>query len=261
MSNTLIFTQTKLTALGKTGKITPNADGYYPLLIGALNSSNNTGAHYYTATQAVIACFGPGSSFYRKIANGTVYAEVKHPVPLPGESDRAFQQRFLDIDPRNRVAHIRKVWLDMEFGKKNPHLNNPAMIGIFGEVKPVEPHGAILQSALDNPSENVCFSIRSVAMQNMVRGRLTREIEEVVTFDLVNEGGIVVASKWDSPATENVDIWTPQMDKIVPVNVDALKDLCKANATGPFAMESADMARRLLARYEAQQSPRIYSNW
>ena len=255
------FSEAKLTALGKKGINKPDADGYYTLLVGALNCSNNSGAWRYNGGADVIALFGPGSSFQRKIVNGTVYAEVTHPIKTSAETENEFQRRYLDIDPRNRAAHFRKVWLDTDFGRNNPQYNNPTMIGIYAEVKPCAPHGAILKEALDDPNQNVCFSIRSVADQALVGGKLERNIIEVITFDFVNEGGIQIASKWDTPATESLDFGIPRITAGTVIDKEILKSIASSKGQNVFSMESVDTATYLLGKYFKEEAPKIHVKW
>lgn len=256
----LYFTQTKLTMLGKTGKATPDEDGYYEICVGALNAFNNTGSWYYTA-DGVIELFGPGTIFHRRITNGALRGEVEHPAMKDGESMESFCQRLGNIDPKNTCAHFKAVWLDKDFGKKNPQYNNPDMIGIFAKVKPIPPHGHILQSALDNPNENVCFSIRALATQKLVRGKLVRTITEVLTFDLVNEGGITVASKWDTPATETAET-SLDANIISPVTQRILQNIAeKSKNANVFSLESGAVAEYILKKYFASTDKPIYHKW
>lgn len=258
----LFFTQTKLSMIGKEGKATPDADGYYEIVVGALNTHNNTGSWYYTA-QHVIELFGPGTLLHRKIANGVLRAEVGHPTQQSNEDMDSFMQRMMDIDLKNTCAHFKDVWLDKDFGKKNPHLNNPELIGILAKVRPIEPYGHILKSALENKHENVCFSIRALASQSLVRGKLVRTIKDVITFDLVNEGGVLVASKWDSPATENLH--TPAVGLnasiIAPVDEAALRKLQTKAKANVFSLESTQSVDYVLNKYFQAQGKAVYQKW
>ena len=104
----LFFEQTKLKANGKVGKLTPDEDGYYEMVVGALNVHNNTKAWYYTA-EGARELFGPGSLLHRKIANGCMRGEVNHPRQMPGESIEAFYQRMMDIDLNNVCCHFKTI--------------------------------------------------------------------------------------------------------------------------------------------------------
>lgn len=253
MANEAVFlAQTKLKALGKKGKIAPDADGYYTLILGGLETHNNTGSHYYTAND-VLHLFATGSLLERRIKNGCVRAEVGHPKMRPNESMDQFIQRMVDIDLNNVCAHIRKVWLDMDYGKNHPECGNPNLIAIMGEVKPEGGRGFILKEALENESANIFFSIRSIADQVMVRGKRVRKIEEVITFDLVNEGGIIHADKWTSPACESTEI--------LPITKEVI-DRIMGQRTAAFAVESTDVLSRIQERLTQRNDvTSIVSKW
>lgn len=255
MSN-VHFTATKLPLLKKEGKITPDETGYYELVVGGLNTFNNTGAWYYTI-EGVRQLFGPGSLLHRRIANGALRAEVNHPTKKPGEKDEAFIARMLDIDLNNTCAHFKEIWLDENFGKDHPEYNNPNLVAIMAKVKPAGPKGEMLKEALENPCENVCFSIRALADEGYVRGKRIRVLKEVITIDLVSEGGILVASKWDSPATESID------NSVITTATKSLLDKISQDSKNlSFATESSvELASYLSKKYFAESKPPVYSKW
>jgi hypothetical protein len=194
------FTATKLAATGKSGSREPDAEGYYTLLIGGLNIANSSGVYYmYEGSRRL---FEESGVLMRRIKNGVLKGEMGHPEQESGMSDDDYIDRLLTIVDGNVCCHIKEIWLDVEFGKKHPEVNNPDMVAIFAKVRPSGPKGQYLKDALDNPSENVCFSIRSFADDTRSRGRTNRTLVEISTFDWVVEGGITVASQWDTIALE-----------------------------------------------------------
>lgn len=258
----VFFAATKLPMLKKQGKITPDADGYYELVVGGLNTFNNTGAWYYTV-EGCRELFGPGSLIHRRIANGCMRAEVNHPKQRPGESDESFFGRMLDIDRDNVCAHFKEIWLDEAFGKNNPQYNNPNLVAIMAKVKPSEPKGAMLKESLENPNENVCFSIRALADEGFQNGKRVRVLKEVVTIDLVNEGGILVASKWDSPATESIDntaVETYTEEMAMRVTQDMLKRI-SAGETAMATESSIEAANYLAQKHFKPVATPLYANW
>lgn len=210
------FTATRLAGTGKVGALKPDADGYYTLPIGGLNTLNSIG-HYYTA-EGARKLFEASSTLMRRLKNGCLKIEVEHPAKEKSMTDDEFMERLLRIDLNNVCGHISEIWLDEDYGKNNPEFKNPDLIAIMGKVKPSGVKAAALQSALDNAKENVCFSIRSFTKNFFSRGRTIRVLDTVVTFDLVNEGGIGNASKWSSPVLENISdmlVTAGQMKRIV----------------------------------------------
>ena len=256
MADKVFFSATKLPMLKKEGKITPDADGYYELVLGGLNTYNNSREYYYTI-EGVRELFGPGSLLHRKIANGCCRAEVNHPKQQPNEPMERFVGRMLDIDRNNVCAHIKEIWLDENFGKNHPEYNNPDLVAIMGKVKPCLPKGDMLKESLDNPNENVCFSIRSVADEGYVRGRKTRVLKEVITFDYVNEGGVLVASKWDSPATESIND-----DVSLRMTRELLERVMEAPQSAMATESSKEVVSDLLTRYfPKKETSSIWSKW
>ena len=129
----------------------------------------------------------------------------------------------------------------------------------MGKVKPSGPKAAILKEALESKHQNVCFSIRSLADEQYIRGKRVRKLLDVVTFDFVNEGGVLVASKWDSPATESVD---NDLMVRIPVIKDTLQRIAKPAAKQTmFSLESASTADHILKTYLSDTAAPIYRKW
>lgn len=248
------ISQTKLRALGKQGKIEPDKDGYYTLIVGGLECTNNTGSHYYTAKD-VLHLFAAGSLLQRRLDQGVVRGEVGHPKMRADESMEMFIQRLVDIDLNNACCHFRKIWVDIDYGKKNPHLKNPNLVAIFAEVKPEGGRGFILKEMLENQHGNVFFSIRSIADQAYVNGRWVRKIGDVITFDLVCEGGITTANKWDSPACESAET-------IMPVTMNIINSI-KRRTMETASMESTVMLLDAIQERfpEPKKKSRLLHRW
>lgn len=252
----IYFTQTKLSALGKEGKIEADKDGYYTLVVGGLEVSNNSGSWFYVK-EALEDLFNPSTIFQRRLRNGAMHAEANHPRRMPGESQDAFAQRYMETDMTNVAAHFKEVWFDKDFGKNNPQYNNPNLIAIMAKLKPFGPMGKHLKEALENNAQNVCFSIRGLADEGQVRGRVIRILRDIFAIDWVNEGGITVASKWDSPACESIS------------SGDAMritKDLLNRIATESSCMATESSKATvgiLLNRYYPTKTAKkeIYESW
>lgn len=191
---------TALLGTNKQGILKPNADGYYTLVLGALNVYNSGGAYYPLATAKEI--FKDASSFMRRIASGALRGEYGHPRKTPEMSNRDFMCRVLDIYEPNVSHHIRKVWVDYTSVKDS---SGKPVIAIIGEIKPSGPMGPALKASLENPSENVCFSVRSITNDENVMGVIHKNFKTIVTWDYVNEPGLAVAKKWMSPTLEAFD--------------------------------------------------------
>lgn len=200
MTNRATFSCTALLGTNKAGNLKPDADGYYTVVLGALNTFNSAGDYYPFESAKEI--FKESSSLMRRINNGACRAEYGHPKKLPGMSDRDFLNRILSIHEDKVCAHIKEVTLDHSGIKDN---QGRAVIAIIGKVKPSGPYGQVLKEQLDNKNENVCFSIRSLTKDVWEGGVNKKNLMQVVCWDYVNEPGISIANKYQSPALESVN--------------------------------------------------------
>lgn len=218
---------TALVGSNKAGKLRPDGDGYYTVVIGALNAFNSSGAFYPLAPAKSL--FDASSSLMRRIANGNCKGEMGHPKPLPGQSTRDYVQRIMIIEETRVCCHFRKVWLQDE-GVKDA--DGRPIVAILAEVKPSGPMGPALKESLDNPHENVCFSIRSLTMDRMSpAGFLQKDLKQIITWDVVTEPGLSGSTKYNSPALESFveGVFTP-------AHLDALEEV---RLKGGVAVENA----------------------
>lgn len=193
------FACTALMGTNKVGELKASDDGYYTMVLGALDFFNSAGQFYPNGASAQ-ELFKASSSFMRRIASGALRGEYGHPRMQPNQSMRDFMYRCNDILETNVSHHIRKVWIDYT-SVKSP--DGRPCIAIMGEVKPAGPMGNALRESLQNPSENVCFSIRSFTRDVPTGGIIHKHLMNIVTWDYVNEPGISVATKWKSPTLES----------------------------------------------------------
>lgn len=197
---TATYNCTALVGTNKAGLLKPDEDGYYTVVLGALNVYNSAGAFYpYESAKQI---FKESSSLMRRIANGTLRGEYGHPKKLPGMSMRDFVNRILEIHEENVSHHIKEVTIDYSSVKDK---DGRPVIAIIGKIKPCGPMGKYLKESLDNPNENVCFSIRSLTQDVRVGGVIHKNLRTIVSWDYVNEPGISTAMKWHSPALESID--------------------------------------------------------
>lgn len=249
----LRFSSTRLSHTGKKGILTPDANGYYEMPVGGLNAFNSAGEYYtYEGAEKL---FRSSSILMRRVDKGVLKSELGHPKPLPGMSDDDYLERVLSIEETNVVAHIKELRLDMNFGRNNPKFRNPDLVAVIAKFKPSGPHGAALEASLQNPDENVTFSIRGLTENYAERGQTFRVLRTIVTFDQVTEQGINIANKWDAPALEsvsNVLVLDRQLERI-------------AEGRTPIALESTkEIAREALKASQSigtLPSLPLYANW
>lgn len=200
MGQTATFTCTALAGTNKAGVIKPDEDGYYTLVLGALNIYNSAGAFYpYESAKHI---FKESSSLMRRIANGACRGEYGHPKKKPGQSLRDYVARILTIEEEMVCCHFKEVSIDYSSIKDR---NGLPVIAVIGKVKPCGPKGSFLKESLENPNENVSFSVRSMTDDFFQNGQLVKNIRTIVTWDYVNEPGISVASKYSAPGLEDFE--------------------------------------------------------
>lgn len=200
MLNNVTFTCTRLFGTNKVGDLKKNERGYYTMVIGALNMFNSAGMYY--RADAAKQFFEESSSFMRRVKRGALRGEYGHPRREAGMSMQAYYARLLSIHEDKVCCHFASVNLDFENYKDD---QGRPIVAIIAEVCPNGPLGHVLEKQLANPQENVCFSIRSFTDDKMERGVINRYIKTIVTFDYVNEPGMAVAEKYNSPALEGLE--------------------------------------------------------
>ena len=195
----VLFSCTTLAGTGKKGKLTKDENGYYTMPIGGLNVFNSIG-DFYTYEDAK-QLFDSSSTFMRRVKTGALKGEYGHPKPVKGQSYEEFAERVLTIEEKNICTHFAEVWLDFDNVKD---ANGKPVIAIMAKLAPSGPMGDAIARSLENPNEDVCYSIRSFTRDSFIRGIKHRAIAEIVTWDYVNEPGINFARKYKSPALENL---------------------------------------------------------
>jgi hypothetical protein len=199
MAQSVRFACTSLDGVNRAGIIKVDENGYYPMVVGALNMFNSAG-EFYEAEEAKSLFTDQSGPFMRRVKRGACRGEYGHPKPLPGQSERSFASRCLSILEDRVCAHHAEITLDFDNVKDR---DGKSVIAIISKVRPSGPFGPTLKDSLNNPKENVCFSIRAFT-DDKVRGGVTyRTLKQIVTFDYVNEPGMSVAEKFFSPALES----------------------------------------------------------
>lgn len=193
------FTCTSLAGTNKIGNLKKNENGYYPMVVGALNIFNSAG-QYYVYEQAR-DLFESSSQLMRRVKRGALRGECGHPKKLPGMTDAQYANRVMSIYEENVCCHHKNITLDFDNVKDE---KGKPIIAIMSEVCPSGPMGPALEKSLQNPNENVCFSIRAFSDDFRERGVYKRVLKTIVTFDQVNEPGISFAEKFKAPSLEEL---------------------------------------------------------
>lgn len=256
------FTETIFSNNSKIGILTPDSDGYYTIILGALNTYNSVG-EFYTAKGA-LQLFENSSHLMRRIKSGSLYTELGHPKKQPNMTMESFYQRIITIDESNVCGHISEINLDFNYGKNNPQFNNSEMIAIIGKVKPAGSKANALQLALENPKQNAAFSIRGLTENKFKNGRVERILTNVITWDHVIEPGISIACKAHTPGLENIStenlIVTELTDSIIDRTI--LKKVLQNNMLTQFATEdNRTLYNDVLKSIESYTKTNKLSSW
>ncbi len=199
--NKIVFSSVKVRK-GLEGSLQKDENGYYRVPLGALNIFNSAGA-YYTMNGAK-ELFESSSSLMRRINNGALKAELGHPKKAPGMTMSEYMNRIISIDINNIGAHIKSVELVETNIKEKGAKDN--RIDIIGWIKPNGPKAQYLTDLLEDPDANFAFSIRSLTNDSIVNGVVVKVLKQIITWDIVIEPGLHMATKWKSLGIESMDL-------------------------------------------------------
>lgn len=202
------FGCTALLGTNKGGTLKPNADGYYKVILGALDFENSYGAQY--PLQSAKEVFKESSGFMRRLRAGYCRGEYGHPKRLPGQVHDEFIRRIMTIEETRICMHIAEAWIDYDSVK----YEGKKIVTIWGLIRPEGPYGAYLKDSLDNPKCNVAFSLRSITLDEYIQGRLYKNIDDIACWDFVVEPGLKPANKYANPALEDFGSVSIPMDHL-----------------------------------------------
>lgn len=241
---TMRYNCVALAGVNQGATLKKDKDGYYYVLLGALNIFNSEGVFYaFNESKHV---FDRSSIFMRKIQAGNLFGEEDHPPYVNGMSDADWIERNEWIETKNVAMHIREV----ELKPTDQMCNNLPVVEIWGWVKPNRERGPLLAEALENEHQNVCFSLRAIVREGFIHGVRTRRIDKLVTFDWVIEDGLQICNKYSAiqrgskVAQESTRTYVDR-----PISRQALEDiLFREEATATVATESRRGNLREIAR-------------
>jgi hypothetical protein len=221
--------------------------------MGALEYPNSVGA-VYDETRAR-QFFQKSSAFMRRVTQGYLRGELGHPPQRDCKGYDDYVNRIHTILESNVAIHIRKVWLNHNYvmpdGRK--------VIAIMGEVCGSGPHAGVFDRMLMNPHENLALSIRSMATDKFVAGKKRKYLDNIITWDLVNEPGLSVATKYNSPSCES------HVVEHVPVNEALIEAFLTRQESHGVAVESAMVgtidAMRALRKQRLTAQGGLASRW
>lgn len=186
---------------GKKGILKPDADGRYEVVMGAFNYQNNHKDFY--PFDPVKSMFDKSGPFMRRVEANALRGEYGHPKRDKSPSMPDFIRRVMEI----RETQVCCYWNKIQLNEQDQiAMNGQREIVVTGLVKPSGPFGSYLEDHLKDPNQNCCFSVRTLT--NDVpgpQGGMIKTIKLLVTWDYVNEPGIALAHKYNSPSLESID--------------------------------------------------------
>lgn len=243
---------TALHGTNKVGNLQKDADGYYTVVLGALECYNHSGAWYPGGPQVEDVILNQSGMLQRRIKSGNCRGEYGHPNRLPGQSIQEYLARGVKIMEDRIAFHISEVWLDYDNVKTE---DGKRVVAVMAKVKPSGPMGYILEQQLQNPKENVCFSVRAITKDTVVNGVVYKTIIQIITWDYVNEPGIQVASKWNSPTLEGLQ------ESDVSITRSVVDSLTNAEVEGyGMSFENAVVSLDFLREVVSPAKPAFHSS-
>ena len=245
-ANEIVFSAVKTNA--KNNKLEQDKNGYYRVTLGAINALNHNG-DAYLATGVKELIENSSNTLARRLKNGYLKGEAGHPVYETGMSKAEYFARNLRIDLTLVSHHIRDIILtptDKHSGVGG--IGNQILVEAW--IKPSGPHGEALKAMLDDPDQNVAFSIRCFTKDEVVGGVNCKTIMQIITWDWVLEPGISLANKWDKLSLESLTDMSFNMHKLANDSLDL-------NQAVTISLESADqrdIAKELLTKYKSNEN-------
>lgn len=182
------------------GRMKPDNEGYVDIVMGSMNDFNSQGEYY--AMKGAEKLFEGSSIFARRIKNGQLFSELSHPSREKGQTRREYFNRLLTINDQKVSTHIKSVELDSELWKTNRDTMSNGAIAVVGKIKPYGPFASTAMEAINTPSINLAYSVRSFTKNLMEKGVNIKSMVELVTWDQVGAQGIPSANKWTGVGLE-----------------------------------------------------------
>lgn len=190
------YSNIALAGSGKKGILKKLDNNYTEIILGAFAAFGNGGWLYDAKT--AMRYIENDREFLALLQNGRLRSEWGHPRRVPGMSDKEWFIRICDIVESNTASQIRRIRVSMDTVKDE---RGRQVVAVIGEVTPSGPQSGTFARQLENPDEDVNYSIRCFAHRDF--SKMTKHINRIITWDNVNDPGIAVASKYQTPSLES----------------------------------------------------------
>ena len=179
--------------------IIKDENGYYKIALGAFNTYNASGIFYRLKDPSIL--LRDKTILNRRVTTGELRAEEEHP-DFKHMSREEIITRTIKLDLTRVCAHIKAVEF-VDLGRCEPGWEGHNIHIVYGWVLPSGPFGDSLAKSLENPDENVAFSVRSLVRQKTIGATIVRDVLDVSTWDHVYEPGIKIATQWFAAGIEH----------------------------------------------------------
>ena len=166
-----------------------------------------------------------------------------------------FYERNLKIEQTRISHHIRDiVFTDTKTPCGMPGKGNIVLVQAW--LKPDGPMGDALKKSLDDPEQNVAFSIRCFTKDEMVNGTVIKQVVQIVTWDWVVEPGMKMANKFDTLNLESLDF--------TPISLRSLREY---NNELSISTEAADInvmlddIERNITKHDINTNNSVLAHW
>lgn len=226
MDQRIVYQCNVLKGINKVGDLKKLDNGYREVRLGALGAFNEAG-WLYNEREGRQLLEGSAGLMRMITQNNALRGENGHPRFQPGMNQLQWFGRVNDIFEPNVCFQMRRLILDPARDERGR-----AITMILGEVRESGKESGWFEKQLDNPDENVCFSIRSFTDDKIIGGVKTKFLKKIVTWDAVNEPGIRNSSKYMTPSLESApapEIYMPEAELETVFYADALRKELAAN--------------------------------
>ena len=252
MNDQIVFSYVRTGAENK--QIKKDDKGYYFITLGAFNAYNRSGA-FYLMDGVRDLVENKSSSLNRRIRDGYLKGEAGHPNYETGMSKVEFYERNLKIEQTRISHHIRDiVFTDTKTPCGMPGKGNIVLVQAW--LKPDGSMGDALKKSLDDPEQNVAFSIRCFTKDEMVNGTVIKQVVQIVTWDWVVEPGMKMANKFDTLNLESLDF--------TPISLRSLREY---NNELSISTEAADInvmlddIERNINKHDINTNNSVLAHW
>lgn len=203
MSNN-ILTLSAIKAYSPKNTLTRTEDGYYKVVVGALNTFSRENIFYIKDTLEE-QLNDKSSILVRRISNGQLFGERGHPTIPVNRSEEEQLKTMVTIHQDNISHHIKDIELKTT-ETPAPIPNKGNVIKVVATLAPAGVHAEEIRNSLDNPNINTAFSLRALHQMEYVNGIAMKKIFMFITWDWVIEPNMSPANKWESLTLDNLDI-------------------------------------------------------